>query len=103
MQINSKNPTIGCLGITFKADIDDLRESPAYDIVKQLLTENIGEIIISEPNIDSIEGINLSEVEEAVKKSDILLILVDHKEFNSLRYQDLSEKIIIDTKGILKK
>ena len=87
----------------FKADIDDLRESPAYDIVKQLLTENIGEIIISEPNIDSIEGINLSEVEEAVKKSDILLILVDHKEFNSLRYQDLSEKIIIDTKGILKK
>ena len=98
-----KNPTIGCLGITFKADIDDLRESPAYDIVKQLLTENIGEIIISEPNIDSIEGINLSEVEEAVKKSDILLILVDHKEFNSLRYQDLSEKIIIDTKGILKK
>ena len=98
-----KNPTIGCLGITFKADIDDLRESPAYDIVKQLLTENIGEIIISEPNIDSIEGINLSEVEETVKKSDILLILVDHKEFNSLRYQDLSEKIIIDTKGILKK
>lgn len=49
-----KNPIISCLGLAFKANIDDLRESPALDIVKQLATSGVGEIIAVEPHVSEL-------------------------------------------------
>jgi UDP-N-acetyl-D-mannosaminuronic acid dehydrogenase len=96
-----KNPRIACLGLAFKADVDDLRESPALLIAQQLQTLAVGEIIACEPNIDSHDGLQLQGLDDAIRGADIVVILVDHKQFKKLSLIDLKEKIVIDTRGIL--
>ena len=96
-----KHPVIGCLGLAFKADVDDLRESPAVDIVRKLLDENLGEVLIAEPNLKMHSEFTLAPYEAVVAASDIILLLVDHKEFRDLKAVDLKEKILIDTRGII--
>ena len=96
-----KHPVIGCLGLAFKADVDDLRESPAVDIVRMLLDENLGEVLIAEPNLKVHGEFTLGSYETVVAVSDIILLLVDHKEFRDLKAVDLKEKILIDTRGII--
>ncbi len=94
-------PTIGCLGLAFKADVDDLRESPALHIVQQLIRDGVGEILVSEPNLEEHPEIPLLPHHEVIKKADILLLLVDHKPFRKLKAAELKEKILIDTRGII--
>jgi len=96
-----KNPVIACLGLAFKADVDDLRESPAYDIVTQLQREAVGELLVCEPNLQSHEDFQLVALEDALAGCDIVLVLVDHKPFKSLTAAILNEKVIIDTRGIV--
>ena len=101
-----KRPVIACLGLAFKADIDDLRESPALQIVTALSKENIGELIAVEPNIKSVpkhlEGkIELVSLQEAVKKANVIVVLVDHKEFKTTDKTVFAKKVVIDTRGIL--
>lgn len=95
-----KQPVIACLGVAFKADIDDLRESPALDIAKTLQAEKVGEILVCEPNVQSLKGFALVALEEALARADIVLVLVDHKSFRRLTKQQLLNKCVIDTKGI---
>jgi len=101
-----KKPVIACLGLTFKADIDDLRESPALYIVKELATMNVGDIISVEPNIDMLPdslqeaGVGIDKFETAIEKANIVVILVDHKEFHECDKTNLSMKVVIDTRGI---
>lgn len=97
-----KNPVIGCLGLAFKADVDDLRESPAMDIVRQLQRENIGRLLICEPNLKSHGEFNLMRAEDVIQESDIVLLLVDHKSFHKISAAHLKEKIVIDTRGIIR-
>lgn len=96
------DPVIACLGITFKADVDDMRESPAYGIVKKLASENLGELLVCEPNLSSHSDFELYSLEEVVKRADIVLVLVDHKPFKRISAGDMIEKIVIDTRGIIK-
>nr|WP_281256384.1 UDP-N-acetyl-D-mannosamine dehydrogenase [Arsukibacterium tuosuense] len=101
-----KKPVIACLGLAFKADIDDLRESPALDIAKQLLSENIGEILLVEPNIKQLPAklakynAELTTLNQALEKANILVVLVDHKQFKTLQPADVTTKVVIDTRGI---
>ena len=97
-----KSPTIACLGLAFKADVDDLRESPAFDIVKRLQAENVGELLICEPNLQKSDQFELSDFSGAIKKADIILLLVDHRQFKNMKASDLSEKVVVDTRGVLK-
>ena len=97
-----KSPTIACLGLAFKADVDDLRESPAFDIVKKIKAENLGKLLVCEPNLKSHDQFELCSVEEAVKDADIILLLVDHKKFKGLKASELGEKVVIDTRGVIK-
>ena len=96
-----KNPIIACLGVAFKADIDDLRESPSLMIAERLRDANIGQVLVCEPNIQQLKGFELVSLEAALTRADIILILVDHRSFKQLSRKQLLDKIVIDTKGIL--
>ncbi len=96
-----RDPVIACLGLAFKADVDDLRESPALDIVRRLREENIGQILVCEPNIEKSEEFELSNLDTIIERSDIVLVLVDHKPFRKITAASLKEKIVIDTRGVI--
>jgi UDP-N-acetyl-D-mannosaminuronic acid dehydrogenase len=101
-----KNPKIACLGLTFKANIDDLRESPALEIVEHLHKKNIGQVIIVEPYIQSLPNninsanVQLMKLEDAIAEANIIVLLVDHNEFKKVTHEDLMSKIVIDTRGM---
>lgn len=101
-----KHPVIGCLGLSFKADIDDLRESPALAITETLSDKCNGKILAVEPNIKALpahvsDNIELVSLSTAVEKCHILVILVDHKQFKQLRHDHIAKKVVIDTRGLL--
>lgn len=96
-----KNPVIGCLGLAFKANIDDLRESPAMEITRDLIKSGVGRVMACEPNVNgSFEEFSLYDLGEVLKEADILLLLVDHEEFQEIDRELLKEKVLIDTRGI---
>ncbi|ROS05053.1 UDP-N-acetyl-D-mannosaminuronic acid dehydrogenase [Sinobacterium caligoides] len=97
-----KDPVIACLGLAFKADVDDLRESPAFDIVKRLQADDVGNLLICEPNLKESSEFELCSVDEAIRHADIVLLLVDHKKFKNFKAAELGEKVVIDTRGIIK-
>lgn len=84
-----RDVTLACLGITFKANIDDLRESPALDIVERLAKRFGGKLLVVEPNIEilppSLSGHQKVDFDRAVVDADIILLLVAHNEFRSLK------------------
>lgn len=86
-----KTPKIACLGLTFKPDIDDLRESPALEITKMLSDVEGYEILAVEPNVKELpkvlenrKNVKLTTLEDAKKEADVLVVLVKHKEFIGL-------------------
>ena len=103
-----KNSVVAALGIAFKNDIDDLRESPSLEIVKRLAVDNPQlDIRVVEPNVEELPLVlkNLSNltkqgVEDAIAAADVVLLLVNHKEFVALDQTVLQGKTVIDTKGI---
>jgi UDP-N-acetyl-D-mannosaminuronic acid dehydrogenase len=96
-----RKPSIAIMGLAFKQDIDDLRESPAKYIAQKVLqNSNNEEYYIVEPNITEHNVFKITDYKEAVKKADIIVFLVAHKEFKSLEL--VKEKVILDFCGILK-
>ena len=97
---------IACLGLAFKPDIDDLRESPSMEITLHLAEKYPGQVSAVEPNIDAMplalagKNVSLLSLEEAVVQSDVLVLLVDHREFKECDPVTIEDKMIVDTKGI---
>lgn len=93
---NIKNPKIACLGLAFKPDIDDLRESPAVLITEELSKIPNAQIYAVEPNINILpnqlnkDNIHLASLDSALKDCDVIVGLVKHKEFIGLK----SDKIV---------
>lgn len=94
---NNKKPVVACMGLSFKPDIDDLRESPALAITERLANE-YDHVIVVEPNIESFMDFKIVNVERAIELSDIVVFLVAHKEFKNLK----PDKEILDFCGVFK-
>lgn len=94
---NKRKPTIACMGLAFKPNIDDLRESPAVKVVAALEKEDL-QLLKVEPNLQNGRAEGLTVYNDAVRQADIVAYLVAHKEF----YQLKTDKVILDFCGIIK-
>jgi UDP-N-acetyl-D-mannosaminuronic acid dehydrogenase len=99
---------IACLGLAFKPNIDDLRESPAINIAKEISSMGFLSINLVEPNISNLPrdfkqtSAKLSSLNNAIDCADIVLLLVDHDSFKKIDTRLLMGKKIIDTRGVWK-
>jgi UDP-N-acetyl-D-mannosaminuronic acid dehydrogenase len=99
---DKKNITIGCLGVTFKPDVDDIRESPALRIVKELISSG-NDVMVADPNITQEMPFKMHDLKTVIQNADILVFLVKHKEFVALRNSRyLNKKIVLDFCGSFK-
>ena len=90
--LHGRRPKIACMGLAFKPDIDDLRESPALEITQDLHAQGC-DIIAVEPHITSHPSLTITDTAVAVMEADIVVFLVKHKVF---RYLSLQDKIVLD-------
>lgn len=95
-------PRIGCLGLTYKADVDDLRESPSLEIVRELHKQSGVEVMACDPYISSerFKEFPLYDFEEVMSRCQMLVLLTDHRQFKDIPRRVLQEKVIVDTRGI---
>lgn len=101
-----QHPVIACLGLSFKANIDDLRESPSVEITRRLAADKVGRILAVEPHVDALpeelhDGVELVTLDAALEQADIILLLVDHEQFKQVSWADIKGRAIIDTRGII--
>lgn len=99
--------TIACLGLAYKADTDDLRESPAVEVVAMLARARAGRLLAVEPYVSALPpeltalpDVVLANLEDALAASDIIVVLADHSAFAEIDRDRLAGKIVIDTRGL---
>lgn len=104
---SSSARAICCLGLSYKADIDDLRESPSVDIVDMVARRFEGTLFVVEPHIDALPedlqfspNLKLTGLRDGLDHSDIVVLLTDHLEFRSISADCLKDKQVIDTRGV---
>ena len=99
-------PVVACLGLAFKANIDDLRESPSVEITAELAQSGL-KVLAVEPHVEklpaSLDGkVELTDLTSALKRAQVIVLLVDHQAFDSLTLAQLAGKKLIDTRGMIK-
>ena len=97
-----RKPAVAMMGLAFKPNIDDLRESPAKYIVTKVMQKcNNASIMVVEPNITEHKIFKLTDYREAYDKADIVVFLTAHTPFKELKWRD--DKVILDFCGIFRK
>jgi UDP-N-acetyl-D-mannosaminuronic acid dehydrogenase len=102
-----KHPIVACLGLAYKPDVDDLRESPALEIAVELARDGAGRILVAEPNLRvlppalaGLPNVELCDTLEAVRGADIVAILVAHSPFRKIPRDELMRRMVIDATGL---
>ena len=95
---NGRKPKVAIMGLAFKPNIDDLRESPAKYIAQKVMQSEQNGFMVVEPNIKEHSVFRLTNYKEAYEKADIVAFLVGHKEFKFLEYSQ--DKVILDFAGV---
>jgi len=103
-----RDPTVACLGLAYKANVDDLRESPAVDIVRAIAESAPDlDVRVAEPlvhllpdELSAFPNVALEPACDAIAAADIVVLLVDHDHFRSLSRSRLSGKVVYDTRGL---
>ena len=96
--------TVALLGLSFKPNIDDLRESPALQIAKLFAAETRTSLLLVEPNIDTLPAAManqaLGSVEDAISRADVIVLLVNHREFSGIKAKIKEHTLVVDAVGI---
>ncbi|MEC5320939.1 UDP-N-acetyl-D-mannosamine dehydrogenase [Brenneria populi subsp. brevivirga] len=97
--------TVACFGLAFKPDIDDLRESPAVAITEMIAQWHAGTTLAVEPNVRQLPAalmgqVKLADLTTALQDADVLVMLVDHRQFKAVDPEDIKQNWVIDTKGV---
>lgn len=101
-----EKPVIACLGLAYKPNVDDMRESPALHIVEELARRGVGQVLAIEPYISELPGALQSlgvahvPLEEALEQADIVVTLVPHREFCQLTSECLDAFRLVDACGL---
>jgi UDP-N-acetyl-D-mannosaminuronic acid dehydrogenase len=99
---HGREPVVALMGLAFKPNIDDLRESPAkYIATKVMQGHNNADFLIVEPNIEDHKVFKLTDYKEAYEKADVIAMLVAHNQFKELPWND--DKVILDFAGVFKR
>lgn len=103
-----KNPVVSCFGITYKADVGDLRESPSMKIVMKLLQHGGVKVLVCDPLVKELPAvfhdcpdIQLVDADTARQESDIVAFLVAHKQFKRLEFNRFLHKVVVDATGLI--
>ena len=103
-----RQPVIGLLGLSYKPNVDDLRESPALEIACKVASRRVGTVLAVEPHLRELPpplanypGVQLTDLATAVKRADVIGILVGHNKFRSLDRGAVASKVVVDTVGLL--
>lgn len=96
---------VACLGLAFKPDIDDLRESPAMEITQLIADWHAGQVLAVEPNVHELPKklhgkVELVSTEQALAQADVLVLLVDHQQFKAISPAQVTQSWVVDTKGV---
>lgn len=100
-----KTPVIACLGLAYKPDVDDLRESPSVEVVSKLAQSGAGSVLVVEPHLDTLPkelegtGAQMVSLDAALERANTIVVLVNHKQFKYIDKETLKEKILIDICG----
>jgi len=96
---NKRKPKVALMGLAFKPNIDDLRESPALYIAQKIKQEFKDNLYFVEPNISTFDEFKITKCVEAIENADLIVFLVAHKEFKDL---DIKNKKFLDFCGVTK-
>jgi UDP-N-acetyl-D-mannosaminuronic acid dehydrogenase len=103
-----KRPIIACLGLTYKPDVDDTRESPAIEIARQLARSSQECILVADPELrvlpEELAGspnVSFCDTLDAVRQADIVAILVAHSSFRKIPREELISRVVIDATGLM--
>lgn len=101
-----KHPIVACLGLSYKPDIDDLRESPALHIAAALAEEDVN-LLVVEPHVEKLpaplagrSNVQRRDFAEAIREADIIVLLVGHSAFKGAPHDLLLSRVVVDTVGL---
>ncbi|WP_366555793.1 UDP-N-acetyl-D-mannosamine dehydrogenase [Aquibaculum sediminis] len=106
LEMAQPGDTIACLGLAYKADTDDLRESPAVEIIEALAERHEGRVLAVEPNVGTLppsledRGVAQADLSAALSAAQTVVLLVDHRQFKAVSKEVLQGKRVVDTRGI---
>ena len=103
-----REPVVACLGLTFKANVDDVRESPAREVVSLLSAElTTVDIRVADPYVEELpaelssrSNVQLQRAADAIADADVVVMLVEHDQFRALSRNLLEGKVVFDTQGV---
>jgi UDP-N-acetyl-D-mannosaminuronic acid dehydrogenase len=103
-----REPVVACLGLTFKANVDDIRESPAREVISLLSAElpevdfRVADPYVQElpPELAARGNVKLQRAADAIAGADVVVMLVEHDKFKALSRNLLEGKVVFDTQGV---
>jgi UDP-N-acetyl-D-mannosaminuronic acid dehydrogenase len=100
-----REPRVGCLGLSYKPEVGDVRESPAVAVIGHLLDAGIGPLLVHDPFVEALPraiarpGVIRAELGSLIEQANVVALLTDHQAYRALGREALAGRIVIDPSG----